>query len=211
MMPVIRFVKKIPGNESKEIRTIPKYEVNTHMMQEVKIAGSRVGVLIGKAGATKKDLETKTNTTITVDSKEGLVKVEATDENTVPLLRAVEIINAINRGFSPERAFEMIEDEDLLLDVIDLSAMADGPNQLDRLRGRIIGKDGRAREQIEDLTDVEISVFGKTVALIGYPEQLKTARAAIDMLIEGVPHENVFAFLDRKKKESKQDMISYYY
>ncbi len=181
------------------------------MMQEVKIAGSRVAVLIGKGGTTKKDLETKTHTTITVDSKEGLVKVEATDEYTIPLLRAVEIINAINRGFSPERAFEMIEDEDLLLDVIDLSAMADGPNQLDRLRGRIIGKDGRAREQIEDLTDVEISVFGKTVALIGYPEQLKTARAAIDMLIEGVPHENVFAFLDRKKKESKQDMISYYY
>jgi len=181
------------------------------MMQEIKIAGSRVGVLIGKAGATKKDLEIKTNTTITVDSKEGVVKVEAADENTIPLLRAVEIINAINRGFSPERAFEMIEDEDLLLDVIDLSAMADGPRQLDRLRGRIIGKDGRAREQIEDLTDVEISVFGKTVALIGYPEQLKTARAAIDMLIEGVPHENVFAFLDRKKKEAKQDMISYYY
>jgi ribosomal RNA assembly protein len=189
----------------------PEYQEDTDMMQEVKIAGSRVGVLIGKAGATKKDLETKTHTTITVDSKEGLVKVEATDENTIPLLRAVEIINAINRGFSPERAFEMIEDEDLLLDVIDLSAMADGPRQLDRLRGRIIGKDGRAREQIEDMTDVEISVFGKTVALIGYPEQMKTARAAIDMLIEGIPHENVFAFLDKKKKESKQDMISYYY
>jgi ribosomal RNA assembly protein len=189
----------------------PEYQEDTDMMQEVKIAGSRVGVLIGKAGATKKDLETKTHTTITVDSKEGLVKVEAADENTIPLLRAVEIINAINRGFSPERAFEMIEDEDLLLDVIDLSAMAEGPRQLDRLRGRIIGKDGRAREQIEDMTDVEISVFGKTVALIGYPEQMKTARAAIDMLIEGVPHENVFAFLDKKKKESKQDMISYYY
>jgi ribosomal RNA assembly protein len=189
----------------------PEYQEDTDMMQEVKIAGSRVGVLIGKAGATKKDLETKTHTTITVDSKEGLVKVEAADENTIPLLRAVEIVNAINRGFSPERAFEMIEDEDLLLDVIDLSAMAEGPRQLDRLRGRIIGKDGRAREQIEDMTDVEISVFGKTVALIGYPEQMKTARAAIDMLIEGVPHENVFAFLDKKKKESKQDMISYYY
>ncbi|MCK7520903.1 MAG: KH domain-containing protein [Ignavibacteriales bacterium] len=46
------------------------------MMQEVKIAGSRVGVLIGKGGATKKELEAKTHTTITVDSKEGLVKVE---------------------------------------------------------------------------------------------------------------------------------------
>ncbi len=181
------------------------------MMQEVKIAASRIGVLIGKGGVVKKDLETRTKTTISIDSKEGLVKVEASDDNTVMLLRAVEVINAVNRGFSPERSFEMIEDEDLILDVIDLGEQADGPRQLDRLRGRIIGKDGRAREQIEDMTDVEISVFGKTVALIGYPEQLRTARTAIEMLIEGIPHENVFAFLDRKKKESKQDMISYYY
>lgn len=180
------------------------------MMQEVKVAANRIGALIGRGGSTKKELENKTNTTITIDSKEGTVKVEGTDENTVPLLRAVEVINAVNRGFSPERAFEMLEDEDLLLDVIDLSGLADNPRQLDRLRGRIIGKDGRAREQIEDMTDVEISVFGKTVAIIGYPEQLKVARSAIDMLIEGVPHENVFAFLDKKRKEAKQDLISYY-
>jgi len=161
------------------------------MMQEVKISGSRIGALIGKGGETKKVLEAKTHTTITIDSKEGLVKVEGSEENTVPLLRAVETINAVNRGFSPERAFELLDDEDLLLDMIDLSGLAEGPRQLDRLRGRIIGKDGRAREQIEDMTDVEISVFGKTIGLIGYPEQLKVARTAIDMLIEGVPHENV--------------------
>ena len=181
------------------------------MIQEVKISGSRNGALIGKGGETKNVLEDKTHTTITIDSKEGSVKVEGSDENTVPLLRAVETINAINRGFSPERAFELLDDEDLLLDMIDLSGLAEGPRQLDRLRGRIIGKDGRARVQIEDMTDVEISVFGKTIGLIGYPEQLKVARTAIDMLIEGVPHENVFAFLDKKKKESKQNMISYYY
>jgi ribosomal RNA assembly protein len=181
------------------------------MMQEVKVAANRIGALIGKGGSTKKELENKTNTVITVDSKEGTVKVEGSDENTVPLLRAVEVISAVNRGFSPERAFGMLEDEDLLLDVIDLSGLADTPRKLDRLRGRIIGKDGRAREQIEDMTDVEISVFGKTIALIGYPEQLKVARTAIDMLIEGVPHESVFAFLDKKKKEAKQDMVSYYY
>ncbi|MGB8220617.1 MAG: KH domain-containing protein [Methanoregula sp.] len=181
------------------------------MIQELKVATSRVGVLIGKGGATKKELESKTHTAISIDSKEGLVKVEGAEENAISLLRAVEIINAINAGFSPERAFEMIEDEDLLLDIIDLSRATDNPKQLDRLRGRIIGKDGRAREQIENMTDVDLSVFGHTVALIGYPEQMKVARAAIDMLIEGVPHENVFAFLDKKKKEAKQDMISYYY
>ena len=181
------------------------------MMQEVKIAGSRIGALIGKGGATKKELETKTCTKITIDSKEGIVKIEGSDENTVPLLRAVETVNAINRGFSPERAFTLLDDEDLLLDLIDLSGLADGPRHMERLRGRIIGRDGRARGQIENMTDVEISIFGKTVALIGYPEQLKVARAAIDMLIEGVPHESVFAFLDKKKKEAKQNLISYYY
>jgi ribosomal RNA assembly protein len=181
------------------------------MMQEVKIATSRVGVLIGKGGTTKKELETKTQTKITIDSKEGQVKVEGAEDNTIPLLRAVEVINAINCGFSPERAFEMLDDEDLFLDVIDLSRNADSLQKLDRLRGRIIGKDGRAREQIENMTEVDLSVFGHTVALIGYPEQMKIARAAIDMLIEGVPHENVFAFLDRKKKEAKQDLLGYYY
>jgi len=181
------------------------------MIQETKIAANRIGALIGKSGATKKNLESKTGTKITIDSKEGTVKVEGAEENTVPLLRAIEVINAVNRGFSPERAFELLEDEDLLLDVIDLSGLAENPRQLDRLRGRIIGRDGRAREQIENITDTEISVFGKTVAIIGYPEQLKVARSAIEMLIQGVPHENVFAFLDKKKKEAKQDLLGYYY
>ena len=62
------------------------------MIQELKIATSRVGVLIGKGGSTKKELETKTHTSISIDSKEGLVKVEAAEENAIPLLRAVEII-----------------------------------------------------------------------------------------------------------------------
>ncbi len=110
------------------------------MIQELKVATSRVGVLIGKGGATKKELELKTHTAISIDSKEGLVKVEGAEENAIPLLRAVEIINAINAGFSPERAFEMIEDEDLLLDIIDLSRAADNPKQLDRLRAGSSGK-----------------------------------------------------------------------
>jgi ribosomal RNA assembly protein len=61
------------------------------------------------------------------------------------------------------------------------------------------------------MTDCEISVFGKTVALIGLPEQLKVARNAIDMLIQGLPHDVVYGYLERKRREAKQDMIDYYY
>ncbi len=61
------------------------------------------------------------------------------------------------------------------------------------------------------MTTTEISVQGKTVAIIGLPDRVETARKAIEMLIQGVPpHENVYAFLDRKKKEAKQAMLEYY-
>jgi len=179
------------------------------MMQEMKVSGNRLGVLIGKGGLVKKELEKKTGTAIEIDSDEGLVRVEG--EDAVPFLRAIEVIQAINRGFSPERAFSLLEDEDLLLDITDLSAFSDSQRQLDRMRGRIIGRDGRSREQIEHMTDTYISVLGKTIAIIGLPEQLKVAKSAIDMLIKGMPHESVFSFLERKKREAKQDMIDYYY
>lgn len=179
------------------------------MIQEVKVLGNRIGVLIGKGGSIKKEIEEKTHVTITIDSKEGVVQVEG--EDAVGVLRAAETINAISRGFSPERAFILLDDEDLLFDIIDLSGIADSPRQMDRIRGRIIGKEGKSREQIEHMTDTAISIQGKTVALIGLPDQVKVAREAIDMIVKGIPHETVFAFLERKKREAKQDMLSYYY
>ena len=124
---------------------------------------------------------------------------------------AVKVIEAVNRGFSPERAFQLMQDADLVLDVIDLSKSIDTPRQLERVRGRIIGRAGRSREQIEDMTGTSISVHGKTISIIGAFEQVKTARTAVEMLVNGVPHETVFSFLDKKKRESKQDVIGYYY
>ncbi len=179
------------------------------MQQEIKVLTNRVGVIIGKGGETKKALEEASKSSITIDSEEGIVRFEGDDAPL--LLRGVEVVQAINRGFSPERAFRLFEDEDLLLDVIDLSSSTDSPRQLDRLRGRIIGKDGKSREQIEHMTGCDISVLGKTIALIGLPESMKVARSAIDMLIQGLPHEVVYGFLEKKKRESKQDMIDYYY
>lgn len=179
------------------------------MQQESRITRERIGVLIGKKGMTKREIEEKTKTTILIDSEEGLVSIEG--EEADGFLRAVEIVKAIARGFSPERAFTLFEDEDLFLEVIELSEVADGPGKLERIRGRIIGRDGKSRSQIEDLTNTEISVYGKTVAIIGMIDQVKVAREAIEMLINGISHESVYAFLDRKKREMKQDMLNYYY
>jgi len=177
--------------------------------EEVRVSQDRIGVLIGKGGTTKRDIEEKTGSRISVDSREGIVAVEGEDAGGV--ISAVEVVRAIGRGFSPERAFVLLSDEDLILDIIELSPRAETPQQLDRIRGRVIGKDGRSREQIEDMTGTAISVHGKTVSIIGGIEQVKTARTAVEMLLSGVPHETVFSFLDRKRREAKQDLLGTYY
>ncbi|RLG35306.1 RNA-processing protein, partial [Methanosarcinales archaeon] len=74
------------------------------------------------------------------------------------------------------------------------------PKTLKRIKGRIIGQKGKTRRVIETLTGVKISVYGKTVSLIGYPEQIKVAREAIEMLIKGTPHSTVYTFLERKRR-----------
>jgi len=52
----------------------------------------------------------------------------------------------VARGFSPEKALRLLENEDLVLDVIDLSTLTDSPADLKRLKGRIIGRNGKTRE-----------------------------------------------------------------
>ncbi|MDD3622218.1 MAG: KH domain-containing protein [Methanofollis sp.] len=178
-------------------------------IQEIRIGERRIGALIGKGGATKRKIEEKTGSTIKIDSEEGDVLIEG--EDAFGVLRAADVVTAIARGFSPERAFVLFEDEDMAIEIIDLSEIDPSLKQQERLKGRIIGKAGKGRQQIENMTKVEISVQGKTVTLIGMPEKLRTARAAIEMLINGAQHETVFSFLEKKRREEREDMLGYYY
>ncbi|MDO5843798.1 MAG: KH domain-containing protein [Methanocorpusculum sp.] len=180
------------------------------MTQEIKITTDRIGAVIGKGGETRKDLEKTLNVSLTVDSETGIVQIKNEDDPLAEI-RSMEVIKAIGRGFSPAHAKKLIEDDDMILDLIDISDVADTPQKIARIRGRIIGKEGKAREQIENMTGTMISVYGKTVGIIGLPEQMADAHSAVTMLINGSDHNTVFNFLDRKKKEAKMDMLNYYY
>ncbi|MEM1619661.1 MAG: KH domain-containing protein, partial [Fervidicoccaceae archaeon] len=87
----------------------------------------RVGVLIGERGEVKRRLEEATGTIITIDSDNGIVIVEPVSPGlgAEGLLRAQEVIKAIAAGFSPERAFRLLE-EDQMLVVIDLKEATSG-------------------------------------------------------------------------------------
>jgi ribosomal RNA assembly protein len=173
------------------------------MIEHIKVPLERIAVLVGSKGCVKELIEEKSTAMLSIDSQSG--DVEITDaKDPLKGMRAREVIQAIARGFSPEKAIRLMDDELLMFETIDLSNIARTEKDLQRIRGRIIGKAGKTREIFEALTSVRISVYGKTVCLIGYPEQNAVARKGIDMLLEGSSHGPVYKFLEKKKSELKR-------
>jgi ribosomal RNA assembly protein len=176
----------------------------------LKIPKERVGVLIGPEGRTKKSIEEKLSVELQIDSDAGDVTIMMAEKATDPstLFKAKDVITALGRGFSPEHAFRLIRDEEAVLDVIDLrSAFGKSEADIKRVKGRIIGMNGKTRRIIEELTDANVAVFGHTVAIIGTIEQVEVAREAIEMLVRGSMHGTVYRFLHRKRRELKKKML----
>ena len=76
-----------------------------------------------------------------------------------------------------------------------------------RLKGRVIGREGKSRKLIEELTECNISVFGKTISIIGLPESAANARQAVESLLRGSTHSNVYNWLEKRRREMKRKAI----
>jgi len=168
------------------------------MEEIVRIPENRVGALIGPSGAIKAKIEKRTKAHLEIDSASGEVEVIGEGEN---YFKAIDVVKAIGRGFSPERAFTLFKD-DYLLKVIDITEFTGkNPSNQKAKRGRVIGKEGQAREEIEKKTHCIISVYGKTVAIIGLSGEIEDAMRAVEMLLSGAKHETMENFLDGYRKE----------
>ncbi|HIH78243.1 MAG TPA: RNA-processing protein [Halobacteria archaeon] len=162
----------------------------------IKIPLDRVGVVIGKNGEIKKMIEEKTGVKLDINSSEGEIKIFYKEGN-LDFLKVRDFIYAIGRGFSPIRAIRILEDDMVMYDLIKLGHLS--KKDIMRIKGRIIGKDGSMRRYIENVTGAVVSVYGDTIAIIGFPEEINTAKKAVTMLIDGMPHSAVYKFLDNEK------------
>ena len=169
-------------------------------MRSIRIPQDRVGTLIGTKGETKKMLQNISGIKIDVDT-EGEVMIHDDAETADPLmaLKIIDVIKAIGRGFNPDRATRLFDDDEYL-EVVDLKEFVGGRNnQLSRIRGRIIGKDGKTRQIIEDLTGVYVTIYGNTVALIGNSVSLPVAKHAVELLLNGSEHATVYHYLESQR------------
>ena len=171
------------------------------------IPKDRVGVLVGLGGTVKSTIEEKLFVDLKIDSPSGAVEIGVKPNAPDPsgALQAKDIVLAIGRGFSPERAFRLFN-EDTALDIIDLHDFF-GKNEAEirRVDGRIIGREGKTRRILEELTGAAISVSGHTVSIIGGYEAVSMAKDALEKLIKGRQHGTVYKFLRRRRQEINKE------
>ena len=163
----------------------------------IRIPEDRVGVLIGPKGKNRRKIEATFGVSIIVESDTGNVEIKVNEgQPDVSVLFTVKnIVQAIGRGFSPKNAMNL-QDEEKDIRRIELEEyVGTSRNAQNRVRGRIIGKEGKSRELLEELTECLVSVYGGTVGLIGPYEMLPVAKEAVEMLVNGSFHKTVWNHL----------------
>lgn len=178
-------------------------------MHHVRIPEDRIGVLIGEGGETLRRIEDRAEVRLDVDSETGSVRIESVGD-PVRGLKGPDIVRAIGRGFAPEQALGLLDEEMMMLDVVDLDAATRNDNDLRRQKGRLIGENGRTRELMEELSGAAVVIYGSTLATIGEPQQVDVVRSATEMLLDGAPHGAVYSFLERKHNELKRQGLEYH-
>ena len=107
-----------------------------------------------------------------------------------------KVIQAIDFGFDVEDAL-LLTDEDFVLEFIEVKEHTHRKN-LKEVRARLIGTGGKARKTIENLTGSVIVIQGNDVGVIVDAEHSEAVAQAIELLIQGAKHGNVFAYLEKQ-------------
>lgn len=169
-------------------------------MEIIKIPVERIPALRGDADATLGILEKRLKCRIDVD-EEGAVELEG---EPVDEYFGKGVIKAIGRGFEPSVALKLLGDE-WGLNIIDLRDFAHKPEAMTRIKGRVIGEQGKARKIIEEEGEVDLAIWGHTVGIIGPLEVLDVATTAVFKLIEGQPHAAVYLYLEKNRRRRKRE------
>ncbi len=165
-------------------------------MEIVKIPNERVKVLFGEEGNTLKKIEKKCKVKIII-AAEGEIEIDGEAED---VFFARDVVKAIGRGFIPDIALRLIG-SDYGLYVIPLKEVTGSDKAMTRLKGRVIGENGRIKGQIEQATDSFLSIYGNTVSVISRIDTMEYAKEAITMLLDGARHTTVLGYLAKTRRE----------
>jgi len=161
------------------------------MRDFIKIPKKRLDELKSKKRKLNK-LEKLTNTKISINEDIIIIDGEGID-----IFQTKNILKAFGRGFSIDDSLYLL-DEEYSLEIINLKDYTKSKNRMIVLKSRIIGTKGKTKKYIEQYTNTKISIYGKTISIIGKWDKVNIAKKAILMLIEGCSHTTLYKWLEQK-------------
>ena len=119
--------------------------------------------------------------------------------DALQVIRAKEIVKAFGRGFNFKDTLDLL-DEEYFLEIISINEFTGkSRNRPMVLKGRVIGETGITKKLIEKSAEVKVAIYGKTVSIIGKPQNIKIAKDAVEMILSGSKHNTVYRFLQENK------------
>ena len=147
----------------------------------------------------KKKLEKSLNLEITNRGKEIFLEGKPEDEYI-----GEKVIDAINLGFSIEDAL-LIKAEDCSLEIINIKNHTKRKD-LASIRARLIGKKGKTKNTLCELTNCILEIKNNEIGIIGPAENIQNAQEAIKSIIKGSKQANVYAFLEKHRVQPVLDL-----
>lgn len=113
------------------------------------------------------------------------------------------IIKALEFGFDIEDAMLLVE-EDYILKFVNIKEHTHRRNLKD-VRARVIGRKGKTIKTIENLSDCKMAVKDNKVGLIVNQEFLDITIQALESLIQGSKHGNIYSYLEKQCSKRHRD------
>ena len=142
----------------------------------------------------KKKLEKVLKVKIKVSGKSVEFSGAAEDE-----YEGEKVLEALGMDFSLADALS-IKEKELEFDTINIKEYSKKKN-LTKVKGRLIGKNGKVLSALAELTKCSLEISGSSVGIIGDPENIKPALSAIIQIIQGSKHANVYKGLEKRKDD----------
>src|SRR3989338_4273634 len=108
---------------------------------------------------------------------------------------ATRVLEAMGLGFSAHKALKLLE-QDTLFRKINIKEFTRRKDLRD-VKSRVIGKEGKTKATIENLTDCEIVISENSVGIIGEALSIDEAVTAIKNIIRGTKQANAYKYLEK--------------
>ena len=133
---------------------------------------------------------------IRMNPRKRCVEIRAgpnTEEPSTYLQKASEYIRAFLLGFAVQDATALLRMDDLFLESFEMKDVKTLKGEHSgRAIGRIVGKDGKTKNAIENATRTRIVVAGEKIHLMGSFTNIKITRGVISQLIMGSAPNKIF-------------------